>query len=734
MKFSFLIPAGVFLCSFFHGLAAVVPGHVEGWGNNVYGQASPPAGLDGVIAIAAGARHSLALRTNGTVVAWGDNSDGESAVPPGLSNVVAIAACLHSVAVKGDGTVVLWGSNRPEIMTIPADATGIVAIATSGSFGNGDDYTLALRRDGMVRGWGIGFYGQANVPSDLTGVAAITAGTAYALALKKDGSIAGWGNGSTALTPPAGLSGVLAVRAGQYASLAVKSDGTIVAWADVGSSVINDMPAGLSGIEDAQLGLTHAAALRSDGTVIAWGIINDGQRPLQITVPPAINGVSAIAAGFNHDLYLTARPVLTEIVPPMHPHIGGTVTFIANASGADSYQWSKNGVELPGETNRSFTISNMQPADVGTYSIVARNQYGSASAEAPRFSPPIITSQPQSLTRIRGETASFSVLQSGLGPFQYQWMKNGLEIADATSSTLTATNLRSGDAGSYSVKVTDGAHASIQSATATLTVTDPTAQSTSFLPEADASIFSNGLDPKGTSDIIAGTRSDGTLDRGLLRFDLSSLPPGVELTSVRLRLTVVKVPPEPFSSSFSLFRMLKAWGDDANWTNAAASVPWAAIGALGGLDYTTNISGKQFVAGLGTYEFGPSAQLLADVQSWIAHPEENHGWLLKSESESSARSARHFGPSESANPPQLLIDYTIPPIAPVLKDISTANGTLRFEIDGAAGWIYRIEYRPFLEKSGWATFTNAPAGAALTPVVIRVPDFGESGFFRALVE
>jgi hypothetical protein len=35
---------------------------VVGWGSNGFGQASPPAGLAGVTAIAAGPYHSLALR------------------------------------------------------------------------------------------------------------------------------------------------------------------------------------------------------------------------------------------------------------------------------------------------------------------------------------------------------------------------------------------------------------------------------------------------------------------------------------------------------------------------------------------------------------------------------------------------------------------------------------------------------------------------------------------------
>ena len=76
-------------------------GNVFAWGDNSSYQCNVPAGLSGVVAIAAGGIHTVALKQDGNVVAWGYNSYDQSNVPAGLSNVVAIAAGkFHTVALR----------------------------------------------------------------------------------------------------------------------------------------------------------------------------------------------------------------------------------------------------------------------------------------------------------------------------------------------------------------------------------------------------------------------------------------------------------------------------------------------------------------------------------------------------------------------------------------------------------------------------------------------------------
>ena len=83
-----------------HSLALKSDGTVVGWGYNSSGQATPPDGLTGVTAVAAGLYHSLALMADGSIVTWGENYYGEGAPPPGIYGVTAVAgAAGYSLAI-----------------------------------------------------------------------------------------------------------------------------------------------------------------------------------------------------------------------------------------------------------------------------------------------------------------------------------------------------------------------------------------------------------------------------------------------------------------------------------------------------------------------------------------------------------------------------------------------------------------------------------------------------------
>src|SRR5262245_66534179 len=71
------------------------------------------------------------------------------------------------------------------------------------------------------------------------------------------------------------------------------------------------------------------------------------------------------------------------------------------------------------------------------------------------FSQPIITTQPQSQTNVVGTDATFSVAATGAPPLNYQWRFYSSTLSNQTNTTLVKTNVRTADAGSYTVVVTN---------------------------------------------------------------------------------------------------------------------------------------------------------------------------------------------------------------------------------------------------------------------------------------
>jgi hypothetical protein len=62
--------------------------------------------------------------------------------------------------------------------------------------------------------------------------------------------------------------------------------------------------------------------------------------------------------------------------------LGSNVTFSVTASGTSplSYQWRRNGTNISGATNTTYTRSNVQASDTGNYQVVVTNLYGAVTS------------------------------------------------------------------------------------------------------------------------------------------------------------------------------------------------------------------------------------------------------------------------------------------------------------------------------------------------------------------
>ncbi len=436
------------------------------WGYNNAGQVSPiPDGAkSGVVAVAGGSIHSLALRSDGTVVAWGDDSYNQVDVPADLANVVAIAGgAYHSLALKADGTVAFWGKSE----TLPGGLTNVVGIAAGG------DHSLAVRSDGTVLAWGDNSSNESTAPVGPRNGVAVAAGDHFSVALWNDGTISAWGDNTYNQTNvPVEATNVLAIAANGGHCLALRRDGTVVAWGrnDAGQATV---PANLSNVVAIAAGALHSLALRADGTLAGWGDNTHGQSG---TGAGQAN-YCGIGAGGYHSLAIWGDGSPCILLQPASQVVpfGHDARFEALAAGLQpiTYQWQKNGLNLPGATTNSYVVPNVQLTDGATFTLILSNSLGVTVSRPAVLTPigvlPWIVAQPPNSTNLCGDTAILQVTADGPRPLGYQWQFQGLPLSGATLTSLSLANVSAAQAGGYSVVVTD-AYGSITSSPGNLTV------------------------------------------------------------------------------------------------------------------------------------------------------------------------------------------------------------------------------------------------------------------------
>ena len=255
---------------------------------------------------------------------------------------------------------------------------------------------------------------------------------------------------------------------------------------------------------------------------------------------------------------------------------------------------------------------------------------------------------------------------------------------------------------------------------------------TTFAPSAEAATITLGSvadatlisDPDGAQlalgmayQIYAGRVGEqglGTLRRGLMRFDFSTIPAGSVITAVQLKLYMSAT--QGGTHNISLHRAVQSWGEgtsfafggggapaqpgDATWVNRFyPGQPWTTPGG----NWEPVASATKSVAGIAWYSWATSARLVSDVQGWLNQPAGNFGWFVLG-NETTLQSVKRFDSRNSTvNQPQLIITYTPPPANPadvngdgvvngvdlaiVLGAWATSNPTADIDNDGTVNGI-----------------------------------------------
>ena len=201
-------------------------------------------------------------------------------------------------------------------------------------------------------------------------------------------------------------------------------------------------------------------------------------------------------------------------------------TVVASGTGTLSYQWKRNGRDIAGAMQSSYSFAAASADDDTLFAVAVSNASGtqlSSNAQLWVLSVPAIATQPAARTVNQGQTASFSVVATGTGPLRYQWKKNDSDISGATSSAYTTPATGVADSGAvFSVRVSN-AIGNVSSNSASLSVnvapsvaTQPASQTVTEGQTATFQVTASGTAPlayqwkKNGSDISGATASTYT--------------------------------------------------------------------------------------------------------------------------------------------------------------------------------------------------------------------------------
>ena len=231
-------------------------------------------------------------------------------------------------------------------------------------------------------------------------------------ALSANVTLTGFSPGSTATTyfygKPQDLAGSsadlvtssLAVTGSSFATSFPSYSATVLSFDATVAPTITTQPVGQTVLVGSPFTLT-VGATGSPVPTFQWykgGVAIGGATLASYTVANAALGdggnYSVVAtnsggAATSNSVVVVVRDPPIFTTQPLSQAIfsGGTITFSSatTSTSAVTYQWQKNGINVPGASNASLTLNNIQVSDAGSYALVATNANSSATSRFARL-------------------------------------------------------------------------------------------------------------------------------------------------------------------------------------------------------------------------------------------------------------------------------------------------------------------------------------------------------------
>jgi hypothetical protein len=285
------------------------------------------------------------------------------------------------------------------------------------------------------------------------------------------------------------------------------------------------------------------------------------------------------APGSPHTLAATGSGVAATVVPSISTQpisqsvtVGQTASFNVVATGTAplSYQWRKNNVAIAGAISSSYgTVATTISDNGAQFTVVVSNTAGNVTSSAATLTvsaatvAPSITTQPVSQAVTVGQTASFNVVATGTAPLSYQWQRNSVAIAGATSSSYTTAATTISDSGAQFTVVVSNTVGNATSSAATLTV------NAAQISPVPASVgFGNVVMASTSTQTITLTNS-GTANLTISQASVSG--PGFSITGLTVPVTIAAGKSITFNAVFAPNTSGSATGSVSLLSNAPNS-------------------------------------------------------------------------------------------------------------------------------------------------------------------
>ncbi|CAM2068467.1 Immunoglobulin domain-containing protein [Sulfidibacter corallicola] len=154
------------------------------------------------------------------------------------------------------------------------------------------------------------------------------------------------------------------------------------------------------------------------------------------------------------------QPVTFTQQPPSHDLCAGEPLILSvEAAGSPpiTYQWRRDGIDLPGATLAQLHVPNTEETDSGAYTCVATNPAGTGTSDAAVIAvgaAPRMLSPPRVPIACAGQSVTLRFDMDGpeLG---YRWQKDGTDLPGADGADLTLPAFDQEDVGAYRCIVTN---------------------------------------------------------------------------------------------------------------------------------------------------------------------------------------------------------------------------------------------------------------------------------------